>query len=259
MDILFDTHCHLDLPPLCANLPRHLTEARSVGITSWVVPGVAPSDWDNLLTTCKTDPALLPALGIHPMHCNENSASYLEQLDGEAASAVAIGEIGLDRFYGDPEQQESFFRSQLDIANNHKLPVLIHCRGAISRCLQILKQYRSKSHGGIMHAFSGSLESAMEFIRLGYGISLCGSLTYRGAVRPVRLARELPLDQLVLETDAPDLLPQPHLDTYNQPVFLKDVALKLAEIRELPYHEVAVATTCNAVRLLRLCAYTATD
>jgi len=169
-----------------------------------------------------------------------------------APRVVAIGEIGLDRQVADLAGQEACFREQLRIARRHGLPVLIHCRGAIGRTLSILQEERAEQIGGIMHAFSGSLESAREFVRLGFAISLSATITYQGAIRPLCLARELPLSQLVLESDAPDLPPQAHRGSFNRPAWLLETARALAALKQMPFDELAAATTSTARVALRL-------
>lgn len=249
---LFDTHCHLDYAPLSGQLPQLLDEARACGVGQWVVPAVRPAGWQAIRELCRCFPAVLPAVGIHPLACNEATTAVLSDLDRLAPQAVAIGEIGLDRQLGDLARQEACFREQLRIARCHGLPVLIHCRGAIGRTLTILQEERAGQVGGIMHAFSGSLESAREFVRLGFAISICATITYPGAVRVLRLARELPLSHLVLESDAPDLPPQAHRGSFNRPAWLLETARTLAAIRQIPLDELAAVTSATARTTLRL-------
>lgn len=250
--MLIDTHCHLDCEPLVSQLDQLLTEARSAGIGQWVVPGVNPAGWDKLRQLCSRRPDLLPAYGIHPLSAAEGGDEQLATLDLLALEAVAIGEIGLDRQAGDLQRQEQLLREQLRIARRHNLPVLLHCRGGIDRLLNILQEERACEVGGIMHAFSGSLESAHACIRLGFAISLAGTLTFQNAVKPQRLAEVLPLDRLVLESDAPDMTPQRHRGQFNRPAWMLETAQRLAEIKGLPLQQVAEATSNTARRYLRL-------
>jgi TatD DNase family protein len=142
------------------------------------------------------------------------------------------------------------FREQLRIARLHQLPVLIHCRRAIGRTLAILREEQADQIGGIMHAFSGSLESARECIKLGFVISLSATLTRSNAVRPALLAGQLPLNQLVLETDAPDLPPSGHQGCFNRPAWLHETACKLAAIKGMTITEIARQTTATAQRVI---------
>lgn len=250
--MLIDTHCHLDCEPLSGQLPQLLEEAQACGISQWVVPAIRPAGWQGVMELCRRFPAALPMVGIHPMAWVEATEDQLSRLDQLAPQAVAIGEIGLDSRLGELAAQETCFREQLRIARRHGLPVLIHCRGAIGRTLAILQQERADQLGGIMHAFSGSLESAREFIRLGFAISISATITYQGAVRPLRLARELPLSQLVLESDAPDLPPQAHRGSYNRPAWLLETARALAALKQMPLDELAAVTSATARAALRL-------
>ncbi len=148
--------------------------------------------------------------------------------------------------------QESAFREQLRLALRLGLPVLIHCRQVFQRTLRIMREERVEQVGGIMHAFSGSPEMAREFIRLGFAISICGTVTWPNAVRPLRLAGETALEHLVLETDAPDMTPQPYRKRFNRPAWMAETALRLAEIKGVSLESIAAVTTANARRVLRL-------
>jgi len=248
--MLIDTHCHLDFSPLVEQLELLLDEARSVGITQWIVPAVHPDNWQKISTLCTHNPDLRPAYGIHPAHAAEVRAEHLQLLDKIATRGIAIGEIGLDRTSGNFEQQEALFREQLRIARRHGLPALIHCRQAIGRTLEILREEQAKDNGGIMHAFSGSVESALECIKLGFAISLSGTITQGNALRVQRLARELPLEHLVLETDAPGQTPACHPGSPNRPAWLLDTATALAATKKIQIEELAEATTTTARKII---------
>ncbi|MGE0918277.1 TatD family hydrolase [Trichlorobacter lovleyi] len=248
--MLIDTHCHLDLPPLFEQLDELLAEARAVGVAKWVVPSVHPDGWQRIAELAAQHPALRPAYGIHPLHADNVTAQHLQLLRQLAPAGIAIGEIGLDASYGNLEQQEALFREQLRIARLYGLPVLIHCRKAIGRTVAILREERADQVGGIMHAFSGSLESARECIKLGFVLSLSATLTWSNAVRPLQLAAQLPLEQLVLETDAPDLPPSAHPGCPNRPAWLHETASRLAAIKGISVAEVACRTTATALRIL---------
>lgn len=248
--MLIDTHCHLDFSPLSDQLDLHLEEARRNGITQWVVPAVCPDNWMKIADICQGNHGLYPAFGIHPRHTAEVQPEHLKQLDAIARQGVAIGEIGLDGLYGNLDQQSMLFREQLRIARRHALPVLVHCRNAIGRVIEILRQEGAAEYGGIMHAFSGSVESARDCIKLGFAISLTGTLTRPDAVRPLRLARELPLSHLVVETDAPDLTPATRLPAFNRPAWLLDVVEALAKARDCSLLDIAEATSATTRKLL---------
>ena len=248
---LVDTHCHLDLKPLVSNLPLVLASARQAGVTRFVVPGVHPDGWVRMDEIAQKHAGVDSAFGIHPMHADLVDDQALGHLAEFAPRGVAIGEIGLDSLYSVPlAVQERAFREQLRLAVSLGLPVLVHCRRAFQRTLQILREEKARQVRGIMHAFSGSVEMAMEFIRLGFLISISGTVTWDKAVRPVRLARQLPLEHLVLETDAPDLPPQVFRGQPNQPSYLVEMQRAVAQIRGIPPRDVLRQTTKNVEQLL---------
>ncbi len=252
---MIDTHCHLDLEPLVLHLPKILQEAAEAGISSFVIPGVHPGGWQRMYELANEYSCILPAYGIHPMHAASAEEQCMAQLAERAPCGVAIGEIGLDPSYAiSMALQEAAFRGQLRLAVKLGLPVLVHCRQVFQRTVQIMREERAGRTGGIMHAFSGSPEMANEFIRLGFAISISGTITWTNAVKPLRLASEIALEHLVLETDAPDMPPQRYHGRFNRPVWMVETAARLAEIRGLSLETVVAATTANAVRVLRLSA-----
>lgn len=250
---LIDSHCHLDLEPLCSELRQVVAEARQAGVAEFVVPGVHPANWERIVALSQLDDGIHAACGIHPMHADLANDRVLSRLTDMAQHSVAIGEIGLDPLYSvSLELQEQTFRAQVRLARELGRPLLIHCRRAFQRTLAIVREERADRVGGIMHAFSGSWEMAREFIRLGFAISLSGTLTWDNAVRPLQLAREVPLDHLVLETDAPDMTPQRYRGQPNRPAWLRETALFLAEVRGLDLAEVAGASRRTTHRVLHL-------
>ncbi len=250
---LIDSHCHLDLEPLKSGLPQFLQEAGTAGVLAFVVPGVHPGGWEGISAISREDPRVLPAYGIHPMHAGEVTDTILDRLLELSATGAAIGETGLDPAYAVPlELQERAFREQLRIAVSCGLPVLVHCRRTFQRVEKILREERADRVGGIMHAFSGSVEMAREFIRLGFGISISGTVTWNHAVKPLNIARKLPLEHLVLETDAPDMTPQRYRGRFNRPAWITETAERVAEIRGITRDEVARKTSENVRRILRL-------
>lgn len=253
IDGLIDSHCHLDLEPLKSGLPQFLREASAAGVRGFVVPGVHPDGWPGIAAVAGETPLVFPAYGIHPMHAECVNDMVLERLRERSAEAVAIGETGLDPVYSvSLDLQERAFREQIRVAVTSGLPLLIHCRQAFQRVVNILREERGDRVGGIMHAFSGSVEMAREFIRLGFAISISGTVTWHNAVKPLRIARELPLEHLVLETDAPDMTPERHRGTFNRPAWITETALRVAEIRGVAVEDVARLTTGNVRRILRI-------
>lgn len=247
----FDTHCHLDHPSLYHDLPARLAAAQAAGVGGFLVPGVHPDGWPGIAALARRFPEVAPAFGVHPMHSNLLTPEILAELLRLSPLAVAIGEIGLDYALETPSRdlQQQAFRSQLRLALRSGLPVLLHCRQAFRDLLAILAEEGAGQLAGVMHAFSGSPETARDCVRLGLHISLAGSVTYRNAVRPPAVAAWVPLERLLLETDAPDLPPEPHRGGINLPEYLLDTARRVAEIRGITLEHLARATTDNAQRL----------
>ena len=248
--MLIDTHCHLDFPPFVDHLEQYLTAAYAAGVRRWIVPGVHPDAWKLIVRLCEQFDGLYPAFGIHPRHAAEVSDRHLIVLEELALQGVAIGETGLDRHCGNLLLQEELFRRQIRIAVSCKLPLLIHCRDMTGRTLEILHDEQAGQVGGLMHAYSGSVESAREFIGLGFAISIGGTLKRRNAVRLPQLARELPLSCLVMETDAPDTGPHAEQSARNWPVMLSGIAGELARIRGITVDEVVLETGRTALRVI---------
>ena len=252
--MFFDSHCHLDHPQLLPRLPGLLDEAQAAGVSGFLVPGVAPDDWQAIASLSQKFPRVFPAFGVHPMHASLVTPAVLSQLRHLSRFATAIGEIGLDYALASPcrETQQLAFRAQLGIACETGLPVLIHCRKAFHDLLAILEEEGVGRTAGVMHAFSGSPETALDCVRLGLHVSLAGSVTYGNAVRPPAVAACIPLERLLLETDAPDLAPEPYRGGVNLPAYLLATAARVAAIKGVSLEELARVTTANATRLFRL-------
>ena len=253
---LFDTHVHLDLPPLREDLHRQLGQAAAAGVGCFLVPGVRPEGWPKVLELAGKYPGILAAPGVHPLAAeswNEDVAANLCRLLARP-EVVAVGEIGLDHLLEEPDMdlQEEVFRQQLRLAIGHRRPVLVHCRRATERMLTILRQEKAERVGGILHAFSGSTETARQAVELGFAIGFGGTVTYPDARRAPEVLRQLPAEWIVLETDAPDLAPHPHRGDSNHPAWLSLIAARVAEIRGWTRAETARITTANARRVLHL-------
>lgn len=251
---LFDTHCHLDVEEFAADRDAVLARARAAGVSRQVIPAVDAAGWDGLLALCRKEEGLYPALGLHPMFTDRHRDDDLLRLRRllESEQPVAIGEIGLDYFIPEPDvaRQQALFEAQLALAEEFKLPVLLHIRKAHDQVLQTLKRF--KLVGGIAHAFSGSLQQAEQYQALRFRFGFGGMLTYERSTRIRKLAMELPLESIVLETDAPDMSPAAHHGERNSPEYLPQVLAVLAELRGEPEERLAAQTTTNALKLFNL-------
>lgn len=249
---LFDTHCHIDLDDFSADRGQVLDDARQAGVGEMLVPAVQRTRWPDLIGLCSNEPGLYPALGLHPVYLDRHQPQDVQALAKEVADAspVAIGEIGLDWQLKqlDRGRQQQLFEAQLEVAESDALPVVLHVRKAHDAVLKTLRQYRL--HGGFCHAFNGSREQAARYIDLGFALGFGGMLTFERSTRLRRLATDLPLDALVLETDAPDMTVASHQYQRNSPAYLPEVLDTMAALRKLPPAEVAAATTANARHVL---------
>jgi TatD DNase family protein len=249
-----DTHCHLDHPSLSSRLDEVLASARAAGVDRFVVPGVEPEGWAGIARLAARESGVFPAFGLHPMMSSRYDQQLLEDLARYAEGAVAIGEIGLDYAIDgvSREQQARALRGQLRLAVRMGLPVLIHCRRAFDDLVRILREERVREVGGVLHAYSGSPEVARVCSKEGLLVSLAGTVTYRNAIKSPRVAAEIPLEHLLLETDAPDITPEPYRGRVNEPAFLVETARVIARVRGIAMEDVARATTANAERLFRI-------
>jgi len=248
-----DTHCHLDAAEFDADRDAEYGRAVAGGVTTLVVPAVSRDNFAAVAATCARYPGCLPAWGLHPMTIDAHRPEHLADLRAQVESQrpVAIGEIGLDRFVDlDYATQEFFYVEQLKIAQEYDLPVLLHCRRANDEILKHLRKI--KVRGGIAHAFNGSPQQADEFIKLGFKLGFGGAFTWPRANNLRRLAVDLPLQAIVLETDSPDIPPAWIGRGRNAPGELPRIAQTLAELRGLGVDAVAQATTRNARELFRL-------
>lgn len=251
---LIDTHCHIDVEEFDADRDAVLARSRAAGVARMLVPAVLARGWRFLTDLCRREAGLLPALGLHPIYLDQHTdadvAALAEWIDRERP--VAVGEIGLDYFVEelDRQRQQALFEAQLQVAREADLPVILHVRKAHDQILATLKRIRVR--GGIAHAYNGSLVQARQYIDLGFKLGFGGMLTYERSNKLRTLARELPLDALVLETDAPDLTVASHRGERNSPEYLPECLRALAEARGESPEEVAQATTRNAEQVLGL-------
>ena len=249
---LFDSHCHLDVPAFDPDRETVLSRARAAGVAGIVVPAIHAEGWPALVRLCASAPDLYPALGLHPVFLERHKDGDLQALEHALAehAVTAIGEIGLDWFVPDldRDRQQRLFEAQLAIAAAAVLPVLLHVRKAHDQVLAALRNTRVR--GGIAHAFNGSLQQAWQYLDLGFRLGFGGMLTFERSTRLRQLARELPIEAIVLETDAPDMTVAAHRGERNSPEYLPDVLAALAEVRGADPADLARQTTANARAVL---------
>lgn len=256
---LVDSHAHLEWPDFDADREAVLRRARAAGVGAILAIGSAAGTdrLDAAIPFAEQYGWVFATVGIHPHETTEARPEHLDHL-GKLAQhprVIGFGEIGLDyyRDYAPREAQQRLFRELLAVARAAGLPVIIHCREAWDDTLRILKEdWHSSGLGGIFHCFSGSLEVARQGIEMGFLISFAGNLTYRKAENLREIARALPLDSLLVETDSPFLPPEGFRGQRNEPARVVEVAQMLANVRNLPLTDVVAATTENFRRLFRL-------
>ncbi|MDG5789970.1 TatD family hydrolase [Evansella sp. AB-P1] len=251
--MLFDTHVHLNADQYENDVEEVIERARKAGVSEMVVVGFDEKTIKKAMELVDSYEFIYAAIGWHPVDAidlNEEYLQWIRQLSSHE-KVVAIGETGLDYHWdkSPKEVQKDAFRKQIQLAKEVKLPIIIHDRDAHQDIVEILKEENAEEVGGIMHCFGGSIEIAKECLKMNFYISFGGPVTFKNAKRPKEVAKEIPLNRLLIETDAPFLAPHPYRGKRNEPEYVKIVAEKLAEIKEISYEELAKSTTENAKKL----------
>lgn len=251
---LIDSHCHLDAGEFDPDRAEVITRAQAAGVRSQVVPAVTAASWPKLRDTCRLAEGLYPAYGLHPMFLDQHRPEHLEQLREwiTRERPCAVGECGLDFFVEglDAERQQFYFEGQLRIARELDLPVIVHARRAVDAVIAAIRKVGGLR--GVIHSFPGSPEQAAQLHTLGFLVGLGGPLTYDRAQRLHRLVAQLPPEQLLLETDAPDQPDAGIRGERNEPARLTVIAESVARLRGETVEAIAEQTTANARRLFRL-------
>ncbi len=250
-----DTHAHLEMEAFDRDREAVLERARMAGLTAIVTVGTTLPDCEKAVALAGRYAPVYAAVGIHPHEVKEIDPSAYDTLRRFAREkkVVAIGEIGLDFFYDNSPRdvQLRCFAEQLDLAEELDLPVIIHDRDAHAETLGLLRERKGRLRG-VLHCFSGDAAMARECIALGFHLSVAGPVTYPKADQLRRTVREIPLERLLIETDAPYLAPQPYRGKRNEPAYVIETARCLAKIREMPAEELMRLTAANARQLLRI-------
>ncbi len=251
---LIDSHCHFDDTRFDQDREQAFQRAREAGVGSQIIAGVKAEWWPRQKQVCMDYPGLYPAYGLHPMFLGDHRPQDIERLVSwiEREQPVAIGECGLDFFIKDPqpEAQQVLFEAQLELAQHYRLPVIIHARRSVDQVFNSLKRFPGLK--GVVHSFSGSEQQARRLIDLGFLLSFGGPITYERAKRLRSLIQSLPLESLMLETDAPDQPDNGHRGERNESAYLPNVLQTVAELRNQPAVEVAAITSKNAAQLFNI-------
>lgn len=253
---LIDTHTHLDFADFDGDRAAVLARCRGLGIERLVLLGVQQRSWQRLWQIAGEHDGLYAAFGLHPLYLRQHRAEHLEQLQqllqrlAGHPRLCALGEFGLDYYVKDLERdaQQRLFEAQLRLAMAFELPALLHVRRAHAPTIATLKRLRPR-RGGIVHAFAGSAEEAREYLRLGFRLGLGGAATWPQALRLRKVVAGLPLDAIVLETDAPDMAPSMYPGQRNSPEHLPAICHELASLMKVDATTLAAASTSNACQL----------
>jgi TatD DNase family protein len=249
---LFDSHVHLDAAEFDADRAQVLADARQCGVSDMLIPAIAAAGWEPLRALCESESGLHPAYGLHPLFLQQHRQADLEALRSWLSShkASALGECGLD--YGDDsldrDRQLRFLRAQLQLAREFDLPLVLHARGAFEQVILELEKFDGKLRG-VVHSFSGSEEQARRLWKIGFHLGIGGPVTYERAHRLRGIVARMPIEYLLLETDAPDQPDAAHRGQRNAPARLTEVLRCVAQLRDEPEAVIAAATTANARRL----------
>ena len=253
MDFIFDTHAHYNDKAFNEDRTKLLDSFTESGILGVINCGTDIEESKNSIALSKEYDFMYCAVGFHPEEISKATENYIDEIKKLAShkKCVAIGEIGLDYYWvkDNKEEQKRIFTEQIILANELNLPVIIHSRDAHNDTLDILKKYKPK---GVLHCFSGSVEIMKEVLKLGMYIGLGGAVTFKNARVPLEVAKELPLERLLLETDCPYMSPVPMRGKRNQSTYISYVAEKIAEVKNLTKEEVLATANNNAFKLFNI-------
>lgn len=255
-----DSHCHINFPELATNIGEVLAHMRDSEVISALCVSVNLADFPQVLALAEQHPHIYASVGVHPDYegvpDNENGEPDVTRLVTLARHPriIAIGETGLDyfRLKGDLEWQRARFRTHIRAARQIDKPLIIHTRAAADDTLRIMKEENAAEAGGVMHCFTETWEVAEAAMAMGFYISFSGIVTFKNAAQLKDIARRIPLEQMLIETDSPYLAPVPHRGKLNEPAYVKHVAAEIAMLRGISIDEVARRTTENFARLFKL-------
>ena len=251
---LIDSHCHLDDDRLDDLRDEVMAEAAALGVARMIVPATTANRWEKVKELCDRHTGLHPAYGLHPMFVEQHQAAHLRELDEwlERERPVAVGECGLDFFTSriDEKWQKQLFQEQLQLADNHGLPVIVHVRKAMDEVISLLR--RQARHGGVVHSFAGSEQQARQLYDLGFKLGIAATISFERARKLRAVVAAMPLDALLLESDAPDQPGGAHRGQLNRPAYIVEHLQTMADLRQLEVEDLAAALTRNTIDLFNL-------
>ena len=252
---MIDTHAHIDTEAYDTDRDEIIERAFESGLESIIVPGIVPKDFDRVLELTEKHEKIYCGIGIHPHNAliiNEENLALIEHLLGRK-KVVAVGEIGLDYYYdfAPKDIQKKTFREQIKIAKSFNKPIIVHNRDSDEDLLEIITEEQDGTLEGVLHCFSGTIETLNKAIELGFHVSFTGNITFKKSTLS-DIVESAPMDRIMLETDSPYMTPVPHRGKRNEPLFVKYIAEKISEIKKISIDEVIEMTTMNAKRLFKL-------
>lgn len=254
--MLIDSHAHLDDDRFHKDREEVINSLKENGISLVINPG---SDLQSSISAVKLSEQydnIYAAVGVHPHSASEMDEGTIEILKafGKREKVIAIGEIGLDYYYDNSPRdvQRKWFKRQMELAKELNLPIIVHSREANQETFDMIKDESDGKLIGVLHCYSGSPEMAKEYVKLGFYISLAGPVTFKNAKMPKEVAKVVPIDRLLVETDSPYLTPEPHRGKRNEPLYVRHVAAMIAELRGMTIDDLSRATSENTKRLFNI-------
>lgn len=251
---LVDSHCHVNFEPLSTDLDAVLRRARENGVTHLLCVGVTLEDFPQVRDLARHHPHIFASVGVHPNERSGREPTVAELVTlADDPRIVAIGETGLDYFrsQGDLQWQQERFRCHIRAARECGKPLIVHMRDAAEDTLRIMREEEAGEVGGVMHCFTGTRDVAEAALALNFYISFSGIVTFNNAGALREVASQVPAERLLIETDAPYLAPVPHRGKTNEPAFVRHVAERIAQLRDVDASELARLTTANFFGLFK--------
>ena len=251
---LIDSHCHLDDDRFDERRQDVIVQAAAVNVTRMVIPATTANRWEKVKQVCEGHDGLYPAYGLHPMFIEQHQANHLRELDEwlEREQPIAVGECGIDFFDSrvDEKWQLQLFTEQLQLANNHRLPLIVHVRKAMDEVISLLR--KQAQFGGVVHSFSGSQQQAQQLHGIGFKLGIAATLSFERAQKLRKVVAAMPDDALLIESDAPDQPGASHRGQLNQPAFIIEHLQTMAELRNCAPEDLAATLNRNAESLFNI-------
>jgi len=254
--MLIDSHAHLDDQRFDKDRDKVINQLKDNGVDIVINPGADVASSVKSVALAQKYDNIYAAVGVHPHDAKDMDETTIELLRSlsNKDKVVAIGEIGLDYHYDNSPRdvQKKWFIEQIKLAKELSLPIIIHEREAQQDMYNILKEYADEKLRGVLHCYSGSLEMAKEYLKMGFYLSFAGPVTFKNAKTPKEVAKNIPLERLLVETDSPYLTPEPHRGKRNEPLYVRYVAAMIAELRGVTFEEIAQNTSQNVKKLFNI-------